>query len=109
MTQEQINATIQARIDREFAMSAATLTAKRKPKPKAAIPKAKPRKPARLTRAQAERIDSTLTRIEGALCRTWDEAVAFIAERDHCSLAVAGRKACAEFPGLHPTNRKRVR
>ena len=78
-----------------------------KVKVKAVIPKPKPRKPARLTRAQAERIDNTLTRIEGALCRTWADAVAYIAKRDGCSASVAGRIACNEFPGLHPARRGR--
>jgi ClpP class serine protease len=37
--------------------------------------------------------------------RNWAEAVAFIAKRDGCSASVAGRKACAEFPNLHPARR----
>lgn len=94
----------------EFRMKCEAVARGERPKAQLKVKvKAKSRKPAGLTRAQAERIDSTLTRLEGALCRTWDEAVAFIAERDHCSLAVAGRKACIEYPNLHPANRKAAR
>ncbi len=37
--------------------------------------------------------------------RNWADAVAYIAKRDGCSASVAGRKACDEFPNLHPARR----
>ena len=38
---------------------------------------------------------------------TWAQAVALIQKRDKCSASVAGRKACDEFPNLHPARQGR--
>ena len=70
-------------------------------------PQAKATAPAMSLKALERKLDSIEQRLALLGCpSTWDQALAFICKRDGCGLVEAGRRACKEYPSLHPAARR---